>query len=194
MFTCASDGNISCFVEVCRDISEQKQMEKKLQEAANTDVLTGLYNRRGFITLAEHQLRVADREKRNLILIYVDLNDMKGINDKFGHKEGDRALADTANILRKSFRESDVLGRLGGDEFAILLTEPSERDIEQIICEHIQQNLKSHNEQSGRPYLLSVSVGISHYNPTNPCTLDDLLTTADKQMYIKKGRLKTERE
>lgn len=194
MFTRACDGNISCFVEVCRDISEQKQMEKKLQEAANTDVLTGLYNRRGFITLAEHQLRVADREKRNLILIYVDLNDMKGINDRFGHKEGDRALADTANILRKSFRESDVLGRLGGDEFAILLTEPSERDIEQIICEHIQQNLKSHNEQSGRPYLLSVSVGISHYNPTNPCTLDDLLTTADKQMYIKKGRLKTERE
>jgi len=188
----AFNGSISGFVEVWRDISQQKETEKKLYEAANTDILTGLYNRRGFIALAEHQLRVADREKKNLILIYLDLNDMKRINDKFGHKEGDRALADTANILRKSFRESDVLGRLGGDEFAVLLTEPSERDIKQIICEHIQQNLKSHNEQNGRSYLLSVSVGIAHYNPAKPCTLDELLTTADKLMYREKGHLKLE--
>lgn len=190
IFTC--DGSISCFVEVCRDISGQKEMEKKLQEAANTDVLTGLYNRRGFITLAEHQLRVADREKRSLALIYVDFDNLKRINDKFGHEEGDRALADTANLLKKSFRESDVLGRLGGDEFAMLLTEPSEQDIEQIISENIQQNLKSHNEQSSRPYLLSVSVGIAHYNPANPCTLNDLLKTADKLMYRKKRQLKPE--
>lgn len=188
----ACDGSISCFVEVCRDISGQKEMEKKLQEAANTDVLTGLYNRRGFITLAEHRMRVADREKRSLALIYVDFNNLKRINDKFGHEEGDRALADTANLLKKTFRESDVLGRLGGDEFAILLTEPSGQDIEQIIYENIQQNLKSHNEQSGRPYLLSVSVGIAHYNPANPCTLNDLLTTADKLMYRKKRQLKPE--
>ena len=173
-----------------RDISQQKETEKKLYEAANTDILTGLYNRRGFIALAEHQMRVADREKTNLILIYLDLDDMKRINDQFGHKEGDRALVDTANLLRKSFRESDILGRLGGDEFAILLTEPSEQDIEQIICEHIQQNLKIHNEQDGRPYLLSVSIGIARYNPANPCTLDDLLTMADKLMYREKGHLK----
>jgi diguanylate cyclase (GGDEF)-like protein len=186
------DGNTSSFVEVWRDISQQKQTEKKLYEAANTDILTGLNNRRGFFALAEHQLRVAARENRKLILIYLDLNNMKSINDKFGHKEGDRALVDTANILRKSFRESDILGRLGGDEFAILLTEPSEQDIEQIICEHIQQNLKSHNEQNGRPYLLSVSVGIAHYYPANPCTLDDLLTAADKLMYREKVHLKPE--
>jgi diguanylate cyclase (GGDEF)-like protein/PAS domain S-box-containing protein len=185
----AFDGSTYGFVEVWRDISQQKETEKKLYEAANTDILTGLYNRRGFIALAEHQLRVADREKKNLILVYLDLDNMKRINDQFGHKEGDRALADTANILRKSFRESDVLGRLGGDEFAILLTKPSEGDIEQIICDHIQQNLKSHNEQNGRPYLLSVSVGIAYYNPVNPRTLDDLLTTADKMMYREKGHL-----
>jgi diguanylate cyclase (GGDEF)-like protein len=151
-----------------------------------------LYNRRGFFALAEHQLRVAARENSNLILVYLDLNNMKSINDEFGHKEGDRALTDTANILRKSFRESDVLGRLGGDEFAILLMEPSDLDIEQIIYEHIQQNLKSHNEQNGRQYLLSVSTGIAHYDPANPCTLDDLLTTADKMMYREKGHLEPE--
>ena len=193
MFACC-DGNTSCFVEVCRDISEQKQMEKKLSEAANTDILTGLYNRRGFITLTEHKLREADRENRKLILIFVDLDDMKKINDNFGHEEGDRALADTASILKRSFRESDVLGRLGGDEFAVLLTKPSEGDIEQIICEHIQQNLKRHNEQSGRPYQLSISIGITHYNPADPCTINELLTAADKQMYIKKRQLKIERD
>jgi diguanylate cyclase (GGDEF)-like protein/PAS domain S-box-containing protein len=188
------NGVVTGMVGSSVDITAQKQMEKKLYEAANTDILTGLYNRRGFMTLAEHQLRVADREKRNLILVYVDLNDMKRINDKFGHEEGDRALADTANLLRKSFRESDILGRLGGDEFAVLLTQPSERDIKQVICEHIQENLKSLNKQGGRHYLLSVSVGIAHYDPAKPSTLSDLLTTADKLMYREKGRHKREGE
>lgn len=195
VFSCACNGSTACFVEVCRDISGQKEMENKLLEAANTDVLTGLYNRRGFITLAEHQLRVADRENKNLVLVYVDLNDMKGINDRFGHIEGDRALADMARLLRDTFRESDILGRLGGDEFAVLLTEPSEQDIEQIINAHLQENLKSHNEQSGRPYTLSVSVGMATYHPANACTLDDLLSAADKLMYLKKPqRMREERD
>lgn len=195
VFSCTCNGSTACFVEVCRDISGQKEMERKLLEAANTDVLTGLYNRRGFITLAEHQLRVADRENKNLVLVYVDLNDMKGINDRFGHKEGDRALVDTASLLRDTFRESDILGRLGGDEFAVLLTEPSERDMEQIIGGHLQENLKSHNEQSGRPYTLSVSVGMTTYHPATACTLDDLLSAADRLMYLKKPqRTREERD
>jgi diguanylate cyclase (GGDEF)-like protein/PAS domain S-box-containing protein len=186
------NGVVTGMVGSSVDITPQKEMERKLYEAANTDILTGLYNRRGFITLAEHQLRVADREKRNLILVYVDLNDMKKINDKFGHEEGDRALADTANLLRKSFRESDIVGRLGGDEFAVLLTQPSERDIKRVIKEHIQENLKSLNEQGGRPYHLSVSVGIAHYDPAKPCTLSDILTAADKLMYREKESRKHE--
>lgn len=188
VFSCSCEDSISCFVEVCRDISEHKDLEEKLLEAANTDVLTGLYNRRGFLTLAEHQLHVADREKKGLMLVYVDLNDMKGINDRFGHKEGDRALTDTADLLRKTFREADILGRLGGDEFAVLLTEPSDRDIDKIIYEHIQDNLEEHNEQKDRPYKLSISVGMTAYDPANACSLDDLLSTADRLMYGKKKR------
>lgn len=184
------DGCTFCFVEVWRDISDLKEMEKKLQEAASTDVLTGLYNRRGFITFAEHQIHVADREKRRLALIFLDLNDLKAINDTFGHEEGDRALADTADILRKSFRESDVKGRIGGDEFALLLLEPPETDIEQLLCEHLQQNLNIHNELSGRPYPLSVSIGVAHYDPATPCLLSDLLTAADDQMYKHKREFK----
>ncbi len=186
------DGNISCAVEICRDISERKAMEKKLEEMAVTDMLTGLLNRRGSITLAEHQLRSADRDKKNRLLIYADLDEMKKINDDFGHKEGDRALADAAQILRKSFRESDVLGRIGGDEFAVLLTGPSERGLEQIIREHVQKNLTIHNEHSGRPYLLALSLGIAHYDPSHPCTLDDLMAAADSLMYMEKKKCRPE--
>lgn len=191
--SCTCDGGCSCFVEVCRDISGQKMMEEKLLEAANTDDLTGLYNRRGFLTLAEHQLLVADRAKKNLLLVYIDLDDLKGVNDRFGHKEGDRALADTAGLLRQTFRESDVLGRLGGDEFAVLLTEPFDREIHGIIVSHIQQNLKKFNEEGSRPYMLSVSVGIASYDPAGSCSLDDLMSTADRLMYEQKRRLKRER-
>ncbi len=187
------DGDISCTVEVCRDISERKMMERMLEEAAITDILSGLLNRRGFIVLAEHQLHIANRDKKNRMLIYVDLDGMKKINDDFGHKEGDRALADAAHILKKSFRESDVLGRIGGDEFAILLTEPSERGLEQIIRGHVQENLMVHNEHGGRPYRLALSLGVAHYDPSHPCTLDELMAVADQLMYSEKRKNKPEK-
>jgi len=182
----ACDGSITSFIEVCRDISEQKKMEEMLREAAITDALTGLFNRRGFLTLAEQQIHLAQRNKRNMALIFLDLNNMKQINDKFGHKEGDRALIDTANLLRRTFRESDIMARMGGDEFAVLLTEPSKRDIDHIIFEHIHRNLKSHNEQSDRAYRLSFSMGIAHYDPERPSSVGDLLTVADTMMYKEK--------
>ncbi len=182
----ACDGSIACFVEVCRDISERKRMEERLKEAAITDALTGLFNRRGFLTLAEQQLSMAQRNKRNMALIFMDLNKMKEINDTLGHKEGDQALMDTANLLRKTFRESDIMARMGGDEFAVLLTETSKRDIDHIIFEHIQRNIKSHNEQNGRAYQLSISMGIAHYDPERPCSIGDLLTVADTMMYKEK--------
>ncbi len=183
-------GNATSFVEICRDISEQKKMEEKLHEAAVTDSLTGLFNRRGFLTLAEKQLKVAGRSKMKMALFFLDLDNMKEINDKFGHKEGDRALIDTAVLLRKTFRQSDIIARMGGDEFAVLLTEPSGRDVEHIIFGHLNSNLKSHNEESRRPYLLSFSMGTAWYDPERPCSLDDLLISADKMMYEEKKRLR----
>ncbi len=184
------EGSITCFVEVCRDISDQKKMEEKLREAAITDPLTGLFNRRGFLTIADQQFNLAGRNKRNMMLLYLDLDNMKGINDSFGHKEGDRALIDTANLLRNTFRGSDIIARMGGDEFAVLLTEPSKRDIERIIFDHIRQNLKRHNEQSRRSYRLSFSMGIASYDPERPCSVDDLLTGADRMMYLDKQQHK----
>jgi len=187
------DGNIAGIVQVSRDISEQKKMEEKLREAAVTDALTGLFNRRGFFRLAEQQLNLAERKNRSMMLLYLDMNNMKEINDRCGHKEGDRALIDTANLLRKTFRESDIIARMGGDEFAVLLTEPPGPDIVPIICDHIRHNLKNHNERGGREYRLSLSLGIAYYDPQLPCSIVDLLSTADMRMYKGKKQYQHDR-
>lgn len=185
------EGKDIAIVRVVRDITERKKMENRLEEAAITDDLTGLLNRRGFYTLADQQCRLADRTKRGLSLLFVDLDKMKQINDEHGHEAGDLALKETADILKKTFRESDIIARMGGDEFAVLITEPSRPGIEYVIMNHLKNNLAKHNEEGNRKYKLSLSIGIANYNPDRPCTVSDLLTRADALMYEDKKRCKT---
>jgi len=177
-------------VGTVRNITRRKKMEIQLKEAAITDELTGLLNRRGFYTLSEQQCKIADRDNPGLSLIYADLDNLKIINDRFGHKEGDRALIDIANIFKKTFRKSDIIGRTGGDEFAVFLTGISKPTIENISLNHVQDNLKIHNKQSNRGYELSVSMGIAYYDPAYPLTIDELIIQADKLMYEKKSAKK----
>ncbi len=175
------------FVCSVRDITERKKMEKNLSDAAITDAMTGLLNRRGFLTLAEQQFKIADRNKRVMLLFYMDLDNMKEINDKFGHREGDRALIDTAVILGKTFRKSEIIARIGGDEFAMLMTEPPP-DVDKIIISHIMKNFELHNKKGGKDYELFLSLGIARYDSENPCTLEDLMNRADEQMYQNKKK------
>jgi diguanylate cyclase (GGDEF)-like protein/PAS domain S-box-containing protein len=179
-------GEIKGYVEVFHDITERKKMEERLEKAAMTDALTGLLNRRGFMTYAERQLKLSDRTKKGMTLLYIDLNGMKAINDGLGHDQGDRALADTAAILEKTFRQSDITARIGGDEFAVLLTTPSGPDIETVVSGHLQRHLDEHNKKSGRPYQLSLSMGMAHYEPGQPEVLGRLLNAADASMYQNK--------
>jgi diguanylate cyclase (GGDEF)-like protein/PAS domain S-box-containing protein len=181
-------GNFTTSVQVLRDISERKKIEEQLKAISLTDELTGLFNRRGFFTLADKEFKLADRHKKRMSLIYLDLDGLKAINDKLGHEAGDHALVDSANILRKSFRESDIMGRMGGDEFAVLITDGSEADIEKIAVAHVKQNLKIHNEQAGRSYALLLSMGFAHYDPGSPCTISELIKQADSSMYEDKKR------
>jgi diguanylate cyclase (GGDEF)-like protein len=150
------------------------------------DDLTGIYNRRGFFTLAEQQIKIANRMKRGMFLLFTDLDDLKTINDTLGHREGDLALIDTANILKETFRESDIIARIGGDEFVSLIIEPS--DGAQSIVPRLQEKLDFHNTKMDRPYKLSLSIGLAQYNPEQPCTIDDLLSMADKLMYEQKQK------
>jgi diguanylate cyclase (GGDEF)-like protein/PAS domain S-box-containing protein len=188
------EGNINCFFRnsepeyircIFHDITERKRMEEDLRTMSLRDELTGLYNRRGFITLAEQQLKVADRMKRGLSLLFADLDRMKFINDTFGHQEGDRALIDTTNTLKNTFRGSDILARVGGDEFVVLALETNDVYCD-LLADRLKANFDAFNEKSGHGYMLTLSVGIAHYDPENPCSIDDLLKRADTLMYKKK--------
>ncbi|MBL7031655.1 MAG: diguanylate cyclase [Nitrospira sp.] len=172
---------------IARDISGRKKYEEYLKRAVITDDLTGLLNRRGFFTLAEQQRKLVNRSKRGMSLLYLDLDGFKNINDELGHREGDMALVDTANILKKTFRESDIVARIGGDEFAVLLTEPTGTDVENIIAEHFRNNLREFNAQAGRKYELIVSIGIARYDQERRSSIEELLMRADHLMYKDKN-------
>jgi diguanylate cyclase (GGDEF)-like protein/PAS domain S-box-containing protein len=149
------------------------------------DELTGLYNRRGFLELARKQLQLAERERRPALLFFVDLNGMKLINDELGHDEGDRALVDTADVLREIFRASDVVSRLGGDEFVALMLDAEVSQLE-VFAARIRQAMAARNAQGMRRYRLSASVGAAPYGADGAETIESLLSDADALMYEQK--------
>jgi len=167
------------------DITERKQAEEALRAASLVDELTGLYNRRRFLALGEHQLKIANRVKRRLSLLFIDLDGLKWINDNYGHTEGDQALIETANILRETFRESDIIARIGGDEFAVLVTETTGGGTE-ILTTRLQENLRTYNETRTRQYDLSVSIGAAQFDPEYPLSIHEMLGQADALMYEEK--------
>ncbi|MDQ7787512.1 MAG: diguanylate cyclase [Thermodesulfovibrionales bacterium] len=167
------------------DISERKMLEEDLRSLSLFDELTGLYNRRGFFTLAEQQLKVADRMKREMFLLFIDFDGLKSINDTFGHNEGSQALIDTANIMRETFRESDILGRIGGDEFVVLAIESTDFDIV-LFKKRLQNAANSFNSKGSRRFLISLSAGVARYAPDSHYSLKDLIAHADSLMYEEK--------
>jgi diguanylate cyclase (GGDEF)-like protein/PAS domain S-box-containing protein len=172
-------------VAVYTDITERVRMEEALRTLALLDELTGLYNRRGFSVLAEHQLKMAKRGKRRMMLLFADLDGLKRINDTFGHPEGDRALIEVADILRTTFRESDIVARIAGDEFVVLVIETNGSPAE-VLTHRLQENLAARNARGDRPYELSLSIGLARYDPHRSCSIDGLLTQADRAMYEEK--------
>ncbi|MDO8283337.1 MAG: PAS domain S-box protein [Thermodesulfovibrionia bacterium] len=164
------------------DISNRKRMEEELRGLSLSDELTGLYNRRGFMTLAEQELRIARRMKRGVILLYADLDDLKVINDGFGHIEGDNMLKDTARFLQELFRESDIIARIGGDEFVVFSIQTTDTSVD-TIQSRFDACLKDFNQKRNQPYMLSISIGIVHYKEDCPDSIEALLTQADKLMY-----------
>ncbi|MCX5876326.1 MAG: diguanylate cyclase [Deltaproteobacteria bacterium] len=173
------------------DITERRKMEEKLRESAMTDELTGLFNRRGFMTLADKLIKISVRDKTDLLLVYVDFDNMKWINDSLGHTVGDQALVETATLLGDTFRLADVVARLGGDEFVILCTDNSALGNEETILSRLNENIEKTNRLISRQYPLSLSVGVGPYEHLSPCSIDELLRRADRAMYENKGGKKT---
>jgi diguanylate cyclase (GGDEF)-like protein/PAS domain S-box-containing protein len=171
---------------IARDITERKAQEHALRSLTIIDDLTKLYNRRGFLTLAERHLKLAVRKKAGVFLLFADLDGLKQINDTFGHLEGDRALVDAADILRHSFRSADIIARLGGDEFTVFPIEAA-ADSGRILLARLEDHLQRHNEaNASRGYRLALSVGIARLEPDSSWTIDQLLEHADRALYRQK--------
>jgi len=158
-----------------------------------TDELTGLFNRRGFLTMADKLMEISAREHTDLLLFYLDFDNMKWINDNFGHATGDQALAETTELLRDTFRQADVIGRIGGDEFVVLCADTASLGNKTTMLQRLTENIEKSNNLSNRPYPLSLSFGSALYKHDHPCSFDELLSQADRAMYLNKEEKKKNR-
>jgi diguanylate cyclase (GGDEF)-like protein/PAS domain S-box-containing protein len=177
-------------VQVVRDITERKKFEETLHNNSLKDELTGLFNRRGLLKQAAPYFDFARRQKENLLLLFIDLDGMKRINDEFGHNEGDNALISTAAILNRSFRSSDIIARLGGDEFTVLVTDLSANKEDAIG--RLNENLRAYNASETRGHKLAFSIGVATLEPERMTCFEELLEQADQAMYEQK-RMKRRR-
>jgi diguanylate cyclase (GGDEF)-like protein len=148
-----------------------------------TDVLTGLYNRRGFFVQAEHLFKVARRKRARSAVIFADIDGLKQINDELGHDSGDSAIRDAGAVFRQSFRQADVVSRIGGDEFVAYTLDDEQPD---VILARIRANLRAFNLMQERTYAVSMSAGIVQCDPIGEQPLADYLLLADEQMYAQK--------
>ena len=162
-----------------------KESEERYRSLALIDELTGIYNRRGFLTLGEHYLKIVRRQKRGVYMLYADFDDLKKINDTWGHQEGDLALIETANVLKNNFRESDIIARIGGDEFVVIPVGTTLDSVD-IVFARLNKAIEINNSESTHAYRLSLSVGIAFYDPEHPVSIEELLAQADKSMYDRK--------
>ncbi|NPU85852.1 MAG: PAS domain S-box protein [Syntrophaceae bacterium] len=184
-----SHGQPVGFQGIIRDITDRKEMEERIISLSMTDQPTGLYNRRGFLALAEQHFRIAERLKTRLLLLFADLDGLKQINDTMGHKKGDEAILEAATILKEIFRESDIVARVGGDEFVVLAYGTSAENSD-VLEKRLQQHIDEHNAFPQRDYEISMSVGIVYKNPDETVSIDELMSQADAYMYEQKRRKK----
>lgn len=167
---------------ITRAIRYSIERHRLLRALSLTDELTGLYNRRGFLTLAEQHLKTAERTNKDCLLLYADLDGLKAINDTYGHSEGSNAILEAADALRETFRAADIIARLGGDEFTVLVSNVTDNTSE-VVAARLQKKIDARNALSTRPYALSISLGFARYGWATPVALETLMEQADQMMY-----------
>jgi diguanylate cyclase (GGDEF)-like protein len=185
-------------VVILHDVTAIRRAELALEEKArllellsHTDPLTGLYNRRGLQTVAEKHMELARRSKRSLSLLYGDVDNLKVINDQFGHAAGDAALVALGTALQRSFRAADIVARVGGDEFVVLLPERSE-PVDDAMLDRACQQLAKEMSSVGFDMALTISIGSVSFDPQRHSSFDELLAEVDADMYRKKQMSKAE--
>lgn len=179
----------TCQGVIAADVTEHKRRAEEMQRLSITDELTGVYNRRGFLMFALHDFEAARRRRARCALVYVDIDNLKRVNDSAGHVAGDLLLREAAGVLRRTFRETDVVGRLGGDEFVVLATDVS--DDEEGLRRRLQDRLALLAPGRKDGLSLSLSVGIVNCDWDEPLALDQAMAAADRRLYEDKDRRRT---
>ena len=171
---------------------ERHEILESLYKTTIKDELTGLYNRRGLYTLGEQQIQLSKRHDDDIFVFFLDLDGMKEINDTLGHEFGDKALISTANVIHKSFRNTDILSRIGGDEFVILAVK-AQYEFIPVMIERIKEYITEENN-SNDSYQISLSIGVSRIDLSDESPLDEAIKKADKEMYKSKTANKKNRK
>lgn len=175
-------GKTIGFRGISRDVTEQKESSRKLVYMVYHDSLTGLLNRKAFHENLEKELSYAERYKQQRVVLYIDLDKFKNVNDTYGHDAGDRFLKEFANRVKKTLRQTDIIYRLGGDEFAVILTNPQDPTPEIVAQRIIDVMAEPFFIKSKTIDFVTTSIGISFY-PLNGTDVETLLQCADKAMY-----------
>jgi len=173
------------------DITERRRAEESVRALSLVDELTGLSNRRGFFALAGQQIKIAARSKARLFLIFADMDELKSVNDTFGHAAGDQLIRDAARVFRETFRDSDIIARIGGDEFVALMISTDGGDAERILP-RLRKKIAGRRGRGARRRL-ALSIGLAEYNPESPCSLEEMINSADEMMYEEKRRKRQQR-
>ncbi len=184
--TVAEPGQAPYVLGHAQDVSELREAQQRLTQLAMTDDLTGLHNRRGFLSYGARTLADAASHEKATAVIYADIDGLKRVNDSFGHEAGTALILGAADVLKNSFRAADVLARIGGDEFVALAT-VSQPDAD-TITNRLKWHLDKFNATSGLPYQLALSFGMAHWEPGSAQSLEDLVREADAIMYENKRR------
>lgn len=179
-------------VIIFRDISERKNTEKRLKKYASTDLLTEVLNRRAGLDYLQEEMNLARENRHSLSIIFIDVNDLKLVNDNFGHQEGDRLLQQVSDVLQQSLRKNDKVVRLGGDEFLLILPQ-SDAESAEKIWDRIQKEFRRVSAVNKKDYKISVSHGAAEYSSKYQKNLDQLINEADKAMYKEKKKLKNKK-
>lgn len=161
---------------------EQHKIQNELSNLALIDKPTDLYSHQSFLILGQHYLKLANRAKKGLLFFYIDIENLRDITKKLGNQGKNKALVDSANILKQTFRRSDVLARFADNEFAILALE-AYKNSNKVIVDRLQKNLGVYNSKAENPAKISLSIGAVFYDPNSLCSIAELMTRARKSQH-----------
>lgn len=186
------DGKSTNISGLIKDISDRKKEQEKLFYFATYDEMTGVYNRRVGIEFLNQELKKINRVNTYLSICFIDINDLKIVNDNFGHEAGDRLINFIVQDIKSAMRESDILSRLGGDEFLLILPDCRLEEV-RSVWQRVEDSLAKRNEDPSIEYNVSASYGFAETNPEKNLSAEKIMQIADMRMYAHKRRSKQQK-